>query len=83
VSFIAVSVVGTSKPATAASRPASVAEEDFGSSRLGLSRTPATAFVVVSFVFVIVALRRAASPAQRAIAAAAASSLFTLSSTAD
>jgi hypothetical protein len=51
-----------------------------GSSGLGPSRTPAEAAVVASFVVVFVALRRAALPAQRAVAAAAASSLCTLSS---
>jgi hypothetical protein len=83
VSVDVVSVVGASKPATAASRPASVAEAEVGSNGLGPLRTPATAAVVASFVFALVALRRAASPAQRAVAAAAASSLFTFSSSVD
>jgi hypothetical protein len=46
-----------------------------GSSGLGPSRTPAAAVVVVSFVVVFVALRKAPSPAQHAVAAVAASSL--------
>jgi hypothetical protein len=44
----------------AASRPSSVAEEEVGSNGLGPSRTPAAAAVVVSFVVVFIALRRAA-----------------------
>jgi hypothetical protein len=70
VSFVVMFVV-------VAYAPTSVAG---GSSGLGPSRTPAAAVVAVSFVVVFVALRRAASPAQRAVAAAAASLLFTVSS---
>jgi hypothetical protein len=66
-----------------ASRPASVAEAEVGSNGLGPSRTPAAAAVVVPFVVVFIALRRAASPAQRVVATAAASSLFTFSSSVD
>jgi|AntAceMinimDraft_5_1070358.scaffolds.fasta_scaffold101810_1 hypothetical protein len=55
------------------SRPASVAKAEVGSDGLNSSRTPAAAFVVVSFVVVFITLRRAASPAQRAVVAAAAS----------
>jgi hypothetical protein len=75
--------VAVSFVVAAASRPASVAEAEVGSNGLGPSRTPAAAAVVASFVVMFVALRRAASPDQRAVAAAAASSLFTLSSSVD
>jgi hypothetical protein len=51
-----------------------------GSGGLGPCRASAAAIVVVSFVVVFVALRRAASSAQRAVADAAASSLFAFSS---
>jgi hypothetical protein len=60
--------------------PTSVAS---GSSGLGPSRTPGAAAVVVAFVVVFVALRRVASPVQRAVAVAAAPSLLTLPSSAD
>jgi hypothetical protein len=83
VSFGAVPVVVAAKPAAAASRLAPVAGAEVGLNGLVPSHTLAAAVVVVSFVAMSVALCRAASPAQRAVAADAASSLFEFSSSVD
>jgi hypothetical protein len=57
----AAAAVAISFVVAAASRPASVAEEEVGSNGLGPSRSPAAAVVVVvPFVVVFIALRRAA-----------------------
>jgi hypothetical protein len=52
VSFVVVSVAVTSKPAAAASRPATIAGAEGGSRGPGPARTPAAAAVAVSFIVV-------------------------------